>query len=64
MKQGIYTLANDVVLQQTIALLNSIEVNGNNIPVCIIPMTIDAIGLTKKLQTGGIPTLQFSVTKQ
>ena len=37
MKQGIYTLGNDVVLHQIIALLNSIEVNGNNIPVCIIP---------------------------
>ena len=35
---GIYTLANDVVLDQLIALLNSIEVNvGAQIPVCIIP---------------------------
>jgi hypothetical protein len=35
---GIYTLANDVVLDQLIALLNSIEANvGAEIPVCIIP---------------------------
>ncbi|MBW4514396.1 MAG: hypothetical protein KME11_04155 [Timaviella obliquedivisa GSE-PSE-MK23-08B] len=35
---GIYTLANDPVLDQLIALLNSIEVNvGAQIPVCIIP---------------------------
>lgn len=35
---GIYTLANDVVLDQMIALLNSIEVNvGVQVPVCIIP---------------------------
>ncbi|KKD37696.1 Npun_R2821/Npun_R2822 family protein [Limnoraphis robusta] len=36
--QGIYTLANDVVFDQLVALLNSIEVNvGSNIPVCVIP---------------------------
>jgi hypothetical protein len=35
---GIYTLANDVILDQLIALLNSIGVNvGPNIPVCVIP---------------------------
>ncbi len=35
---GIYTLANDVVYDQLVALLNSIEVNvGASIPVCIIP---------------------------
>ncbi len=35
---GIYTLANDVVYDQLVALLNSIEVNiGTDIPVCIIP---------------------------
>ncbi|MEO0839178.1 MAG: Npun_R2821/Npun_R2822 family protein [Cyanobacteria bacterium J06643_5] len=35
---GIYTLANDVVFDQLVALLNSIEANiGYNIPVCIIP---------------------------
>lgn len=36
--QGIYTLANDIVYDQLVALLNSIEVNvGKNFPVCIIP---------------------------
>ncbi|MGL4498066.1 MAG: Npun_R2821/Npun_R2822 family protein [Planktothrix sp.] len=35
---GIYTLANDVVYDQVIALINSIEVNiGPDIPICIIP---------------------------
>jgi len=35
---GIYTLANDVVFDQLVALLNSIEANiGCDIPVCIIP---------------------------
>lgn len=35
---GIYTLANDVVYDQLVALLNSIEINlSQDIPVCIIP---------------------------
>ncbi|OUL20105.1 sugar transferase [Nostoc sp. RF31YmG] len=35
---GIYTLANDVVYDQLVALLNSIEANaGRKIPVCVIP---------------------------
>ncbi|KPQ34051.1 MAG: Glycosyl transferase family 8 [Phormidium sp. OSCR] len=38
MKSGIYTFANDVVYDQLIALLNSIEDNaGTDVPVCIIP---------------------------
>ncbi|GBF79336.1 Npun_R2821/Npun_R2822 family protein [Aphanothece sacrum] len=38
MINGIYTLANDVVYDQLIALLNSIEVNVDpNFPVCVIP---------------------------
>lgn len=38
MTNGIYTLANDVVYDQLVALLNSIEANaGREIPVCIIP---------------------------
>jgi len=37
-KKGIYILANDVVYDQLIALLNSIEVNYSKvIPICIIP---------------------------
>lgn len=38
MTEGIYTLANDVVYDQLVALLNSFEVNvGKEIPVCVIP---------------------------
>ncbi len=38
MTNGIYTLANDVVYDQLVALLNSIEANaGRDIPVCVIP---------------------------
>ena len=37
MTDGIYTLANDVVYEQLVALLNSIEVNVGSVPVCIIP---------------------------
>ncbi|MBW4615462.1 MAG: sugar transferase [Desmonostoc vinosum HA7617-LM4] len=38
MIDGIYTLANDVVYDQLVALLNSIEANaGRTIPVCVIP---------------------------
>jgi hypothetical protein len=37
MTDGIYTLANDVVFDQLVALLNSIEVNaGADMPVCVI----------------------------
>lgn len=36
--QCIYTLANDVVYDQLVALLNSIEVNiSRDIPICVIP---------------------------
>ncbi|WP_373527575.1 Npun_R2821/Npun_R2822 family protein [Nostoc sp.] len=35
---GIYTLANDTVFDQLVALLNSIEVNvSQDIPICVIP---------------------------
>ncbi|MEG3840344.1 Npun_R2821/Npun_R2822 family protein [Microcoleus sp. herbarium14] len=38
MTNGIYILANDVVFDHLVALLNSLEVNGaKNLPVCIIP---------------------------
>jgi Mannosyltransferase putative len=36
MTDGIYTLANDHVFDQLVALLNSIEANANNLPVCVI----------------------------
>lgn len=36
--QGIYTLANDTVYNQFVALLNSIEANvSSTIPICVIP---------------------------
>jgi hypothetical protein len=36
--RGIYTLANDVVYDQLVALLNSIESNvSSDLPICIIP---------------------------
>lgn len=38
MIDGIYILANDVVYDQLVALLNSIEANaGSKIPICILP---------------------------
>ena len=38
MTNGIYILANDVVFDHLVALLNSLEINGaKDIPVCIIP---------------------------
>jgi hypothetical protein len=38
MNKGIYTLANDLVYDHLVALLNSLEVNGaKDIPVCVIP---------------------------
>ena len=37
-KQGIYILANDIVLDQLIALINSIEENvGKQMPICVVP---------------------------
>jgi hypothetical protein len=36
MTDGIYTLANDKVFDQLVALLNSIEVNAGHLPVCVI----------------------------
>ena len=45
---GIYTLANDAVYDQLVALLNSIEVNvSKNIPICVIPYD-DRLGLVKQ----------------
>jgi Mannosyltransferase putative len=36
MPDGIYTLANDHVFDQLVALLNSIETNAGDLPVCVI----------------------------
>jgi len=37
MADGIYILANDVVADQLIALVNSIRANAGEIPICILP---------------------------
>lgn len=37
MTDGIYILANDVVYDQLVALLNSLEVHAGNYPICILP---------------------------
>jgi Mannosyltransferase putative len=36
MTDGIYTLANDKVFDQMVALLNSIDTHASNLPVCVI----------------------------
>jgi hypothetical protein len=41
MTDGIYTLANDKVFDQLIALLNSIDANANGLPVCVIAYNDD-----------------------
>ena len=42
MVNGIYILANDVVLDQLIALINSIEQNvGADMPICVVPYNDD-----------------------
>ena len=47
MDKGIYLLANDVVYDQLVALINSIEVNYSpDIPICIIPFN-DKLDLIK-----------------
>ncbi|MBE9221674.1 sugar transferase [Cyanobacterium stanieri LEGE 03274] len=49
--KGIYTLANDVVFDQLIALLNSIEINyGKNIPVCVIPYDDRTLKVKKEIE--------------
>lgn len=52
MLQGIYTLANDVVYDQLVALLNSIEVNVSpDFPVCVIPYDDRLEQVRKEIQT-------------
>ncbi|MEM6255606.1 MAG: Npun_R2821/Npun_R2822 family protein [Cyanobacteria bacterium P01_D01_bin.156] len=51
MKRGIYTLANDVVYDQLVALLNSIETNVSpNFPVCVIPYDDRIERVTEEIQ--------------
>jgi hypothetical protein len=55
---GIYTLANDAVYDQLVALLNSIEVNVSpDIPVCIIPYD-ERLDLVQK----AVKKLQIALT--
>ncbi|MBE9068488.1 sugar transferase [Leptolyngbya cf. ectocarpi LEGE 11479] len=49
MKRGIYTLANDVVYDQLVALLNSIEQNSGHIPVCVIAYNDDIERVTAEV---------------
>ncbi len=52
MTDGIYTLANDVVYDQLVALLNSIEANvGREIPVCVIPYNNQLDRVKAELET-------------
>lgn len=63
MKEGIYTLANDKVYDQLVALLNSIETNcGADMPVCIIPFN-DDMDLVKKEVSGRKNVSIFRETK-
>lgn len=51
MVDGIYTLANDVVYDQLVALLNSIEANlGTTYPVCVIPYDDNLENVKQELQ--------------
>jgi len=52
MIKGIYTLANDAIYDQLVALINSIEANiSEDIPICIIPYDND-LEKVKKLVSG------------
>jgi hypothetical protein len=68
MKQyGIYTLANDTVYDQLVALLNSIEQNiGTEFPVCVIPYNekLSKVNLEVKSRPNVSLFDNFSVLKQ
>jgi hypothetical protein len=56
--RGIYTLANDAVFDQVVALLNSIEANiGADIPVCVIPYNQQIQALQQEIATRSQVTL-------
>lgn len=51
-KYGVYTLANDVVFDQLVALLNSIEANvSSEIPICVIPYNNHLDKVKQELET-------------
>lgn len=50
--QGIYILANDIVLDQLIALIHSIEENiGRQMPICVVPYDDNTQQSRKATQT-------------
>ncbi|MEM9905996.1 MAG: Npun_R2821/Npun_R2822 family protein [Cyanobacteria bacterium P01_D01_bin.44] len=50
MRDGIYTLANDKVYDQLVALLNSLEQNSGHIPVCVIAYNDDIEKVTAEVE--------------
>ncbi|MGJ3252605.1 MAG: Npun_R2821/Npun_R2822 family protein [Elainellaceae cyanobacterium] len=60
MIDGIYTLANDVVFDQLVALLNSIEANqGKDTPVCVIAYNDQLERVRQEIQTRDTVTLLY-----
>ncbi|MBW4650571.1 MAG: sugar transferase [Kastovskya adunca ATA6-11-RM4] len=58
MVDGIYILANDVVYEQLVALLNSLQVNaGKDFPVCVIPYDDRLEKVRQEIQTRSNVTL-------
>ena len=58
MANGVYILANDVVLDQMIALINSIEQNiGSDLPICIVPY--DSNTQRSRVATQPYPQVQW-----
>lgn len=65
--RGIYTLANDTVYDQLVALLNSIEQNvGTEFPICVIPYNENLSKINSKIKSRPNVSLfdDFSVLKQ
>jgi Mannosyltransferase putative len=58
MTDGIYILANDVVYDQLVALLNSLEVNGcQQFPICVVPYDDRLEQVRREIQTRDNVTL-------
>ncbi|MEL6901383.1 MAG: Npun_R2821/Npun_R2822 family protein [Cyanobacteria bacterium J06606_4] len=57
-EKGVYILANDVVIDQLIALINSIEENvGSDLPICVVPY--DDNTLSSRSATERYPQVQW-----
>ncbi|NDJ18312.1 Npun_R2821/Npun_R2822 family protein [Myxacorys almedinensis] len=55
---GLYTLANDTVFDQFVALINSIEENvGSDIPICVIPYNRNIENIQREISTRNNVTL-------